>query len=85
VVSGDVYKRKARCNLDGSKQVFGRDYEKTYSPIAQWPVIHLMLVNALIQKWHAKQLAFVQAFLQAPIAKKHFVELPKGIKIQGAS
>ena len=85
VVTGEVYKHKARWNLDGSKQVFGRDYEETYSHVAQWPVIRLMLVNALIQKWHAKQLDFVQAFPQAPIAKTQFVELPKGITIQGIS
>ena len=44
-----------------------------------------MLVNALIQKWHAKQLDFVQAFPQAPIAKTQFVELPKGITIKGVN
>ena len=85
MVSGEVYKHKARWNLDSSKQVFGRDNEETYSPVAQWPVIRLMLVNALIQKWHTKQLNFVQAFPQAPIAKTQFVELPKGITIGGAS
>ena len=35
ILSGKVYKHKARWNLDGSKQVFGRDYDETYSPVAQ--------------------------------------------------
>ena len=85
ILSGEVYKHKARWNLDGSKQVFGRDYEETYAPVAQWPVIRLMLIEALKHNYVTKQLDFVQAFPQAPISKKQFVELPKGVTIQGVN
>jgi hypothetical protein len=85
ILSGEVYKHKARWNLDGSKQVFGRDYDETYSPVAQWPVIRLMLIESLKHNYVTKQLDFVQAFPQAPISKKQFVELPKGLEIEGAS
>jgi hypothetical protein len=84
ILSCKVYKHKARWNLDGSKQVFGRDYDETYLPVAQWPVIRLMLIEALKSNYVTKQLNFVQVFPQALISKKQFVELPKGITIQGA-
>jgi hypothetical protein len=83
ILSGEVYKHKARWNHDGSKQVFGWDYEEAYSPMRQWPVIRLMPIEALRNNYVTKQLDFVQAFPQAPIAKKQFVELPNGIEIEG--
>jgi len=35
----EVYKWKARLNVDGSKQVAGRDYGQTYAPVASWSSI----------------------------------------------
>jgi hypothetical protein len=61
ILTGKIYKHKARWNLDGSKQVQGQDFNETYSPTAHWPVIHLLLVNVLINKWKTRQLDFVQA------------------------
>jgi hypothetical protein len=61
----------------------GQDYKETYSLVAQWPVIRLLFVQALINNGVTKQLDFVQAFPQTPISCKQFAELPKGIKIQG--
>ena len=57
---------------------------QTYAPVTQWPVMHLMLIEALKHNYTTKQLDFVQAFPQAPILKTQFAELPKGIKIQNA-
>ena len=44
-----------------------------------------MLIESLKHNYVTKQLDFVQAFPQAPISKKQFVELPKGLEIEGAS
>ena len=41
VLTGEVYKHKARMNLDGSKQLEGIDYNQTYSPTASWPAVRL--------------------------------------------
>ena len=83
ILTGEVYKHKGRWNLDGSKQVQGRDYDQTYAPTASWPTIRLMLVMSLMNNWCTKQIDFVQAYPQAPISHKQYVELPKGIKIEG--
>ena len=39
ILTGEVYRHKARMNLDGSKQIEGIDYNATYSPTASWPAV----------------------------------------------
>ena len=82
VQTGEVYKHKARWNLDGSKQT-QEDYTYTYSPNASWPAIRLQLVLTLLHGWHSKQIDYVQAFPQAPIEKIQCAAIPKGINIEG--
>ena len=83
VLTGEVYKHKARLNLDGSKQMEGIDYHHTYSPTASWPAVRLMLALTLVNQWFTRQIDFVQAFPQAPMTKQQFMKLPKGIQIEG--
>ena len=82
VTTGEVYKHKARWNLDGSKQT-PDDYTFTYSPNASWPAIRLQLVLTLLNGWYTKQIDYVQAFPQAPIEVIQHAALPKGITIEG--
>ncbi|MGL5934272.1 MAG: reverse transcriptase domain-containing protein, partial [Cetobacterium sp.] len=63
--TGKIKKHKARWNLDGSKQVYGVDFDNTYSPTATWPSIRLLLTMSLLNEWPTRQLDFVQAFPQA--------------------
>ena len=88
-LTGEVYKWKARLNIDGSKQV-AEDFKKhpddfwqTYSPVASWPSIRLLLTLVLIHDWHTIQLNFVQAYPQAPISKVQYMAWPKGIEVPG--
>ena len=83
VLTGEVYKHKARMNLDGSKQIEGIDYNQTYSPTASWPAVRLQLALTLVNNWYTKQIDFVQAFPQAPMLRKQYMKLPKGIAIEG--
>ena len=83
VLTGEVYKHKARLNLDGSKQVHGLDYDRTYSPTASWPAIRLQLALTLVNNWYTRQIDYVQAFPQAPIHTTQYMKIPKGIQIEG--
>jgi Reverse transcriptase (RNA-dependent DNA polymerase) len=83
VLTRAVKKHKARWNLDGSKQTHGVDFDMTYSPTANWASIRLLLTLTLLNGWHTRQLDFVQAYPQAKISHQQFVELPKGIDIEG--
>jgi hypothetical protein len=37
IATREIYKWKARINIDGSKQVHGVHYDETYSPVVAWP------------------------------------------------
>ena len=49
ITTQDIYKWKARLNLDGSRQVKGIHYDKTYTPVAAWSTVRLILI--LILAW----------------------------------
>jgi hypothetical protein len=83
ILTNAVKKYKARWNLDGSKQEHGIDFDQTYSPTATWPSIRLLLTLTILNGWRTRQIDFVQAFPQAKISHRQFVELPKGIEIDG--
>ena len=79
----EVYKWKARLNIDGSKQVEGRDYEygETYAPVASWASIRMLLIMAISNGWYTRQLDFVMAYSQAPIDRDMYMEIPRGYKL----
>lgn len=89
--TGEIYKWKARLNMDGSRQraedfvKHSDDFWQTYSPVATWASIRLMLNLSLQQDWYTVQLDFVQAYPQAPISKVQYMKMPKGIEIDGVA
>jgi hypothetical protein len=84
ISSREIYKWKARINIDGSKQVKGVHYEQTYSPVIAWSTTRFFLIQSLLQKWHTKQLIFVLALPQAKVERDLYMEIPKGVQLQGA-
>jgi hypothetical protein len=50
VLTREIYKWKARMNLDGSKQREGID-DQTFAPVATWESIRLLLGMVLKNKW----------------------------------
>jgi hypothetical protein len=52
----EIYKYKARLNLDGSQMQPGRDYDATYAPVASWESVRTLLSLVLHRKWKTKQL-----------------------------
>jgi hypothetical protein len=78
-----IYKWKACINIDGSKQVYGQHYDQTYSPVVAWPTTRFFLTQSLLNNWKTKQIDFVLAFPQAPVERDLYMEIPKGIRIEG--
>jgi hypothetical protein len=82
----EVYKWKARLNIDGSKQQKGINYWETFAPVASWPTIRMMLILATIKGWKTKQIDFVQAYTQAKAETTNlYMQVPKGFEVQGAN
>jgi Reverse transcriptase (RNA-dependent DNA polymerase) len=65
IATGEVYKWKARCNINGSKHIQDVDYDQTHSPVAGWASIQMTQIKALIAKYHSRQIDYVLAYTQA--------------------
>jgi hypothetical protein len=62
-----VTKHKARLNLHGGKQEYGRNYYDTYAPVVTWFAIRLLIVFGILFHWALCKVDFVMAFPQAPM------------------
>ena len=81
ILTGEIYKWKARLNLDGSRQIKGVHYDRTYAPVASWSIIRLLLVLVLSWNWKARQIDYILAFTQAPTERPMFMSVPKGYTV----
>ena len=59
IATREVYKHKARLNIDGSKQIKGWTFWETYSPVATWSTIRICLTLALLHGWETRQVDYV--------------------------
>ena len=66
--------------MDGSEQVVGCNYNKTYAPVAQWPTICLMLTLIACNIWHLRQLNYIHAYPQALVDQEMDMKIPAGIE-----
>ena len=80
-----VKKYKARLNVDGSRMRQGIHYDQSYAPVASWRSIRLLLILIAQYGWHSRQLDYVLAFPQAPVAKEIYMKIPKGFEVKGAN
>ena len=83
--TGAIKKHKARLNIDGSRMKKGEHYDMTYSPVASWNSVRMLLTLTALHGWHTKQIDFVQAFAQAPIEKTLFMKIPAGVVLEDGS
>ena len=79
----EIKKYKARLNIDGSRMKKGVHYEQSYAPVASWNSIRLLLSMTTVHNWHTKQLDYVLAFPQAPIETDLYMEIPRGLDLEG--
>ena len=82
---GSIKKYKARLNIDGSRMKRGEHYDETYSPVASWNSVRMLLTLTAVHGWHTKQIDFVQAFAQAPVKKTLYMRVPAGIELEDGS
>jgi hypothetical protein len=80
----EIYKWKAQLNIHGGQQEYGVSYWETFAPFVTWISICLVLILSIILCWHTRQIDFILAYPQAPIETPLFMEIPKGINMEGA-
>jgi Reverse transcriptase (RNA-dependent DNA polymerase)/GAG-pre-integrase domain len=83
IATREIYKWKARLNIDGSKQEEGVNYWETFSPVASWAAIRMVLITVLILAWFTKQIDFVLAYTQADVECELYMAIPKGFEVEG--
>jgi Reverse transcriptase (RNA-dependent DNA polymerase) len=81
--TGSIKKYKARLSIDGSRMKYGVHYHETYSPVASWNSVRMLLTLTAVHGWHTKQIDFVQAFAQAPVERTLYMKIPAGVEIEG--
>ena len=58
----------------------GVHFDETYAPVVAWPTIRLLMLMAINNGWHSRQIDCVLAYPQAPIERDLYMELPAGVK-----
>ena len=76
--NGEITRYKVRLVAGGHRQVFGRDYDETFSPVAKMKSIKLFLAIASERRLVIKQIDFDTAFLNAPLEEEVYIKPPKG-------
>jgi len=77
---GSVDKYKARIVARGYAQVYGMDYNETYSPVVHGETVKLLLGAAAHNNWHIKQFDVKTAFLYGNLDEVIYLEEPDGFK-----
>ena len=78
-----VKKYKAQLNIDGSRMKYGEHYDQTYSLVASWSSVRMLLVLSAAYGWKTTQIDYVLAFPQAPVKRDIYMEIPKGFELEG--
>ena len=76
--NNNIIKFKARLVARGYDQIFGIDYELTYSPTLNTDNIKLIISIASIYEWKITQLDIKSAYLNAPLDKEIYTTIPIG-------
>ena len=80
---GTVVRNKCRLGAQEFFQVFGEDYDQTYSPVAKFTSIQTLLALSAQHRLTVSQMDDNTAILNAPIEKDIWVQLPKGEEDDG--
>eukprot|EP00253_Pinus_taeda_P029123 PITA_29123 len=80
-VEGKIERHKARLVFKGYKQKYGRDYEKTFAPVARMETVKAVI--AAQNKWKVYQMDVKLAFLNGVLNEEVYIEQPLGYEKKG--
>ena len=80
---GVLERYKARLVAQGYNQQYGIDYQDTFSPVARFESIRLIISLAAINKLKLHQMDVTTAFLNGALKEDIFMKQPEGYKVKG--
>jgi uncharacterized membrane protein YgcG len=80
---GSVLKHKARLVAKGYTQEHGIDYEETFSHVARFDTIRILIALAASLNATLYQFDVKSAFLNGELSEEAYVEQPKGFEVKG--
>ena len=67
----------------GFTQITGIDYDETFSPVARFELLRLLLALAVLENWEIHQMDVESAFLNGVLNEEIYMEQPQGIIAAG--
>ena len=64
-------------------QVFGIDYEETFSPVARFETFQLLIALAVLHDWKLKALNVKTTFLFGKLDEEIYLEQPESFIVKG--
>jgi hypothetical protein len=77
-IDGSIERHKMRFFSRGFSQVEGIDYEETFSPIARYTYIHMIISPTTSMGWRVHQMDVKTTFLIGEIEEEVYIEQPYG-------
>src|ERR1700759_2959721 len=75
-------RKRARLVAKGFSQIPGIDFEDTFSPVARYETVRILLATAALDDWELEALDVKTAFLYGSLDEKLYMEQPSGFVIK---
>ena len=76
-------RKKARLVVKGFSQRPGTDYGETFSPVARYESIRMLLAMSVLEKWDIEALDVKTAFLYGNLDEEIYMTQPEGFIVKG--